>query len=307
MLKKALAEKPTSQESVNKILIEQLMVNVGDISSIIEEHGHNIFGQSNLMSTEEINDNSLEFLELFVLILHAGDKIDRRSTEFKALRQFFSTLSQQIQMRGGNMDDFVRYIQFLQQLFLDSLGCNDTLSFESSREVLLQLASVFNDIVLDVFHIYIEEKESTIKAQQEELLETSTPITEIWDGVLTLPIIGTLDSSRTMNVMDKLLTQIEKNRTRVVVIDVTGVQAIDSQVSHHLIQMIRAIGLMGSMAIITGIRPEIARALTSLNIDLGGVTTRSSLAEGLKEAFRYLGISSWDIHAAPETGKTAAA
>ncbi|MGB5606180.1 MAG: STAS domain-containing protein, partial [Gammaproteobacteria bacterium] len=79
-----------------------------------------------------------------------------------------------------------------------------------------------------------------------------------------------------------------------VVIDVTGVQAIDSQVSHHLIQMIRAIGLMGSVAIITGIRPEIARALTSLNIDLEGVTTRSSLAEGLKEAFRYLGISSWE-------------
>jgi rsbT co-antagonist protein RsbR len=120
--------------------------------------------------------------------------------------------------------------------------------------------------------------------------ETSTPITEIWDGVLTLPIIGTLDSSRTVSVMEKLLSRIEKERARVVVMDITGVVAIDSQVSHHLVQMMHAIGLMGAMAILTGIRPEIARALTSLNIDLGGVVTRSTLAEGLKEAFVYLGI-----------------
>jgi len=307
MVKESLVEKPVSDENINQILIEQLMVNIGKISTVIEKHGHTIFGQSNLLSTEEISDNCLEFLELFVLILHAGEKIDRRSAEFKALRQFFTILSQQIQARGGSMDEFVRYVQFLQQLFLDSLGCDDSLSFDTSREVLLLLAGVFNDIVLDVFHVYINDKENTIQAQQEELQETSTPITEIWDGVLTLPIIGTLDSSRTMNVMEKLLVQIEKNRTKVVVIDVTGVQAIDSQVSHHLIQMIRAIGLMGSIAIITGIRPDIARALTSLNIDLDGVITRSTLSDGLKEAFRHLGITSWDSHDTPEHRRVAVA
>lgn len=306
MVKESLVEKPVSDENINQVLIDILMVNIGKISTVIEKHGHTIFGQSNLLSTEEISDNCLEFLELFVLILHASEKIDRRSAEFKALRQFFTILSQQIQARGGSMDEFVRYVQFLQQLFLDSLGCDDSLSFDTSREVLLLLAGVFNDIVLDVFHVYINDKENTIQAQQEELQETSTPITEIWDGVLTLPIIGTLDSSRTMNVMEKLLIQIEKNRTKVVVIDVTGVQAIDSQVSHHLIQMIRAIGLMGSIAIITGIRPDIARALTSLNIDLDGVITRSTLSDGLKEAFRYLGITSWDSHDLPEQRKISA-
>ena len=94
-----------------------------------------------------------------------------------------------------------------------------------------------------------------------------------------------------MMVMESLLTRIEAERARIVVIDVTGVQAIDTQVSHHLIQMIRAVGLMGSEAILTGIRPEIARSLTSLNIDLGGVTTKSKLSEGLKEAFRRLKIN----------------
>jgi rsbT co-antagonist protein RsbR len=171
------------------------------------------------------------------------------------------------------------------------LEAEEGLSFNQTREILLLLANVFNDIVLDVFHVYLTEKESTILAQQEELRHTSTPITEIWDGVLTLPIIGTLDSSRTMIVMEKMLSRIEADRARVVVIDVTGVQAIDSQVSHHLIQMIRAVGLMGAAAILTGIRPEIARAITSLNIDLSMVATRATLSEGLKEAFRLLGIT----------------
>jgi len=107
---------------------------------------------------------------------------------------------------------------------------------------------------------------------------------------LTLPIIGSLDSSRTMVVMEKLLAKIEDERSRMVVIDVTGVITIDSQVAHHLIQTMRAIKLMGATPIVTGIRPDIARALTNLNIDLGNVTTRSTLSEGLKEAFRHLNI-----------------
>lgn len=281
----------TKQKSVNELLIEQLMTKVAMISQTIEERGQTIFGHSNLLSNDEINDYSLEFLELFVLLLHSGDKIDRRGSEFKALRQFFSNFSQQIRIRGGDLDEFVRFVQFLQGAFLDNLAADESIDFMQTREIMLLLGSVFNDIILDVFHIYLEEKERTIQAQQEELKHTSTPITEIWDGVLTLPIIGTLDSSRTMTVMEKLLSRIEKDRAKVVVLDVTGVQAIDSQVSHHLIQMIRAVGLMGAQAILTGIRPEIARAITSLNIDLSAVSTRATLAEGLKEAFQILGVS----------------
>lgn len=285
-----MTTKKNTQKAVNNALIEQLMTNVGRISSIIEDQGHSIFGQTNLLSKDEINDYSLEFLELFVVVLQAGDEINRNGMEFKAFRQFFRTCSQQILMRGGSLDEFVRYIQFLQRVFLDNLETDEGIDARLMREIPLLLAGVFNDIMLDVFHVYLQEKEKTIQAQQEELRQTATPITEIWDGVLTLPVIGSLDSSRTMMVMDKLLSRIETERAQVVVIDVTGVVAIDSQVSHHLIQMIRAIGLMGATAILTGIRPDIARAITSLNIDLGAVTTRSTLSEGLKLAFRQLGI-----------------
>lgn len=285
-----MAKETPQEKSTNQILIEQLMQNVGKISAIIEKEGQSIFGHKNILSNNEINDYSLEFLELLTMLLHAGDKVDRRGAEYKALRQFFANFSQQIQVRGGDMDEFVRYVHFLQRVFLENLEADKSISFEKTREILLLLGIIFNDIILDVFHIYLEGKEKTILAQQEELRQTSTPITEIWDGVLTLPIIGSLDSSRTMIVMEKLLQRIESDRARVVVIDVTGVMAIDSQVSHHLIQMIRATGLMGATAILTGIRPEIARALTSLNIDLSAVTTRSKLSEGLKEAFRQLQI-----------------
>ncbi|WP_019584054.1 MULTISPECIES: STAS domain-containing protein [unclassified Thioalkalivibrio] len=285
-----MAKQPAKSKTADQILIEQLMLNIGTISGVIEERGKNIFVQGNILSKDEINDYSVEFLELFVMLLQSGSKVDRRSAEFKALRQLFTTMSQQIQVRGGNMEEFVRYIQFMQHVMIDGLGEDGQLSAQQLKETLLLLAGVFNDIILDVYRVYLEQKESTIQAQQEELREISTPITEIWDGVLTLPIIGTLDSSRTMIVMEKLLERIEQDRARVVVMDVTGVLAIDSQVSHHLVQMIRAVGLMGASAVLTGIRPEIARALTSLNIELGDVLTRSTLAEGLKEAFKILDV-----------------
>ena len=290
-----MTNKKNSNKSTNKLLIEMFMTQVGAITNVIDEQGEKIFVSDNLLNPDEIKDYSLEFMELLVNVLHAGDKIDRRGIEYKALRRFFTEFSNQIQVRGGSLDEFIRYIQFLQKVFLEGLKQDSKLSFDEVRAVLLLVAGIFNDISLDVFNVYLEEKERTIKAQQDEIKQTSTPITEIWDGVLTLPIIGTLDSSRTVSVMENLLLRIEQDRARVVVMDITGVVAIDSQVSHHLIQMMRAIGLMGAKAILTGIRPDIARALTSLNIDLGDVMTRSTLSEGLKEAFIYLGVETSSI------------
>lgn len=271
-------------------LIEQLKLQIGNISAVIETQGQSVFGTSNLMSDDEITDFSMEFLELMVMLLDTPNPLDDKQPAFIALRSFFKNMSRQILVRGGKIDDFVRYMQFLQRSFLTTLQTDDDMSVEDMRATLLLLSSVFNELTLTVFQSFLGEKELTINAQQDELRETATPITEIWDGVLTLPIIGTLDSNRTMLMMEALLNRIASDRASAVVMDVTGVRSINSQVSHHLIQMVRAIQLMGADAILTGIRPEIARALTSLNIDLGNVTTRASLSDGLKEAFRRLGV-----------------
>lgn len=279
-----------NKSEASRTLIEQLKLQVGHISSRIEAEGQAVFGEANVLSTDEITDLSVEFLELMVMLLDTDNPLDSHQPAFRALKTFFGNISQQIVSRGGRMEDFVRYMQFLQRAFIESLGHDEEVSPEDMRAILLLLSSVFNELLLAVFQTYLEEKERTIDAQQRELRETSTPITEIWDGVLTLPIIGTLDSSRTLLIMEALLNRIAQERASAVVMDVTGVHTVDSQVSHHMIQMVRAIQLMGATAILTGIRPEIARAMTSLNIDLGNVTTRATLSDGLKEAFRLLGV-----------------
>jgi rsbT co-antagonist protein RsbR len=283
-------------------LRDLLKLQIGNISETIEREGRNIFGGSNnLLANEEITDFCLEFLQLLIALLESRDPTDDTTPQFHALEMFFNNLSKQILVRGGRVEDLVRFNQFMQRTLIESLEKEDQAAaraskqaaqqdFQELKEILLFLSGTFNELDLAVFQAYLEEKEKTIYAQEAELRETATPITQIWDGVLTLPIIGTLDSSRTMLVMEALLNRIAQDRAQAVVMDLTGVKNIDSQVSHHLIQMVRAVQLMGSDAILTGIRPEIARALTSLNIDLGGVSTRASLSDGLKEAFRRMNI-----------------
>jgi rsbT co-antagonist protein RsbR len=282
--------------AVKKELGEKLAalfsLKVGNISPALEEPGRKYFcGDSRLMDQDEVADLSSEFENLIFSLLRSSDPNNKTSHEFCALEMFFAGLSQRVLMRGGHVEDVVRYCQALQLALIDALEKASGVAFGQSRSVLLYFTSVFNELIMAIFRVYLEERESAVQAQQAELRETATPITEIWDGVLTLPIIGTLDSSRTMLVMDALLNRISKDRAKAVVMDLTGVKSIDSQVSHHLIQMVRAVQLMGSDAIVTGIHPEIARALVSLNIDLVNVTTRASMADGLKEAFSRMGIT----------------
>ena len=278
--------------AISTKIIELLKLQIGNISEIIEKEGMTIFsGNNNLLSADEITDFCIEFLQLLVELLLSKDPHDDSSPQFHAMEMYFKNLSRQLLVRGGRVEDLVRYIQFMQRTLIEALSNDkENISLEDMRDALLFLSATFNEMTLAVFQAYLDEKERTINAQEAELRETATPITEIWDGVLTLPIIGTLDSNRTMLIMEALLNYIAKDHARAVVMDLTGVRNIDSQVSHHLIQMVRAVQLMGADAILTGIRPEIARALTSLNIDLGGVTTRASLSDGLKEAFRSMGI-----------------
>jgi rsbT co-antagonist protein RsbR len=281
-IKKGLSEKLTALFNLK----------ISNISAVLEEPGRKFFcSNSRLMDEDEVADLSSEFHSLIASLLESKDPSDNTSPEFHALEMFFTNLSRNILMRGGNVEEVVRYTQVLQFTLIDALEKSSSILFSQSRSVLLYFNGIFNELIMAVFRAYLDERERTLQAQQTELRETATPITEIWDGVLTLPIIGTLDSNRTMLVMEALLKRIAQDRAQAVVMDLTGVKNIDSQVSHHLVQMVHAVQLMGSDAIITGISPEIARALVSLNIDLTNITTRASMSDGLKEAFRRMGIT----------------
>ena len=281
----------TQKKDISEKVAALFSLKVGNISAELEEPGRKFFCQdSHVMDEDEVADFSGEFMNLVVALLASHDPTNQGSPQFHALQMFFTGLSQKVLVRGGHVEDVVRYTQQLQQTLIAALEKDSGIAFTQSRSVLLYFTTVFNELIMSVFRAYLEEKEQALYAQEQELRETATPITEIWDGVLTLPIIGTLDSSRTMLVMEALLNRIAKDHASAVVMDLTGVKNIDSQVSHHLIQMVRAVQLMGSEAIITGIRPEIARALISLNINMSDITTRASLSDGLKEAFRGMGI-----------------
>jgi rsbT co-antagonist protein RsbR len=281
-----------TRKGLSEKLTALFSLKIGNISAALEEPGRKFFCSNNrLMDQDEVADLSSEFQNLIASLLGSKDPNNNTSPEFHALEMFFTNLSRNILMRGGNVEEVVRYTQLLQFTLIDALEKSSSIPFSQSRSVLLYFTGIFNELIMAVFRAYLEERERTLQAQQAELRETATPITEIWDGVLTLPIIGTLDSSRTMLVMEALLKRVAKDHAKAVVMDLTGVKSIDSQVSHHLVQMVHAVQLMGSDAIITGIRPEIARALVSLNIDLTNITTRASMSDGLKEAFRRMGIT----------------
>ena len=130
----------------------------------------------------------------------------------------------------------------------------------------------------------IEERkraEEIISRQAQEILEVSTPVIQIWEGIVAVPIIGTLDSIRTEQLMEQLLQKIVETGSEVALIDVTGVPTIDSQTARYIIETIKAVNLLGAEVVLTGIRPEIARTLVQLGIDLSNVNTRSSFATGL--------------------------
>lgn len=136
----------------------------------------------------------------------------------------------------------------------------------------------------------LEEKLALIEQQRKAIEELSTPIIKIWERVLVLPLIGTLDTRRSQRLTEALLTDIATTQTRVTILDITGVPTVDSAVANHILKTVAAVQLLGASCVITGIRPEVAQTMVHLGVDLSGVETLSTLAEGLKWAFRSLNI-----------------
>ncbi|MEH3021822.1 MAG: STAS domain-containing protein [Pseudomonas oryzihabitans] len=137
---------------------------------------------------------------------------------------------------------------------------------------------------------YVGGRETVIREQQESLLELSTPVVELWDGILAIPLIGALDSNRTQVVMESLLEKIVQTESDIAIIDITGVPTVDTMVAQHLLKTVTAARLMGAQCIISGIRPQIAATIVHLGVDLGDVITKASLADAFRLALRQQGV-----------------
>jgi rsbT co-antagonist protein RsbR len=184
---------------------------------------------------------------------------------------------------------------YYMQLMIPQIYSNPDFDTETANGIFMALHKIINLDQELAISAYIHATDEVISRQTEEILEMSTPVIQIWDGVVAAPIIGMLDSGRTQQFMERLLEAIVETNSPVALIDITGVPQIDTATAQHLIDTINAVKLLGSQVIITGVRPVIAQTLVHLGIDLSGIITRPTMASGLKVALDKLSIKVTDM------------
>jgi rsbT co-antagonist protein RsbR len=219
-----------------------------------------------------------------------GDVLDIESTEAAALRNFLETLSRTMAARGATSAQTAQFVFSLKKPVFNQLRKALGTDATALADGIWSATELFDQLGLHTVATYQKSREDVIRRQQEEMLELSTPVVKLWEGVLALPMIGTLDSSRTQIVMESLLQRIVETGSEIAIIDITGVPTVDTLVAQHLLKTVTAIRLMGADCIISGIRPQIAQTIVHLGIDLQGVTTKATLADALTLAMKRSGF-----------------
>lgn len=208
----------------------------------------------------------------------AGGAFEAFSPAFDEARALLSELSRRRARQGFSPTETCVAVFALKDALLPSLP-------EAGRlELFSALAGLVDELGLFSFETYAAAREEIIADQAEQLLELSTPVIKLWEGVVAVPLVGTLDSARTQVVMEKLLESLVSTGSEHAIIDITGVPAVDTQVAQHLLKTVAAARLMGAECIVSGIRPQIAQTMVALGIELGDITTKATLADALLAA-----------------------
>lgn len=244
-----------------------------------------ISARPDLMSDSELRRESVEFLDLLLAAVDDGASADISMEPWTLLREFLGAISRSRATQGFSPTETAAFVFSLKQPAFALLQAD-----LKDEAALLGEVWSFN-VIIDKLGLYTTEvfqlsREEIIRRQQAEMLELSTPVVQLWEGILALPLIGTLDSERAQVIMENLLQGIVDKGSGVAIIDITGVPAVDTQVAQHLIKTVSAARLMGAQCIISGIRPQIARTMAQLGVSFEGVVTTASLADALAHAFR---------------------
>jgi rsbT co-antagonist protein RsbR len=219
--------------------------------------------------------------------LHEKNIDDVNSPDFDHVIEILSGITISRAKQGFSPRETGMFVQSLKEALLEVLKSEISNSKELF-EATLKIMRLLDNFAIITFETYIKGREEVILRQTDEITEISTPVIRVWDGILALPIIGTLDSARTQVVMESLLTEIVSTGSSVAILDISGVPTVDSLVAQHLLKAVSATRLMGADCIISGIRPEIAQTIVHLGIDLSTIITKASLASALQYAFRTL-------------------
>src|SRR5215203_2069654 len=279
------------------------MIDKSEIPNILQDHEEELLEnwvqvqllsstrRSDLISDFELRQQSAEFLRAFRQASQGSDVIDITSSQWDHVREILTEISRSRAQQGFTSSETATFVFSLKQplfaLLRQELGKNaDTLAEENwVATVLLDKLGLFTT------EVYQQNREAVIVRQQQELLELSTPVVKLWEGILALPLIGTLDSARTQVVMESLLQAIVDTGSNVAIIDITGVPTVDTLVSQHLLKTVAAARLMGADCIISGIRPQIAQTIVHLGVDLSAVSTKATLADAFRRALEMTGQS----------------
>lgn len=208
---------------------------------------------------------------------------------FEALQAYSRNLSERIIPRGVETHEVVGIVLLLRDVLARSLFAKYQDDVNKLNRILDAYEPAANRIANTVAVGFVQERERIIREQQEAIRELSTPVLQVRERLLILPIIGAIDPQRARQLTEQLLRGIRTNRARVVVIDITGVAALDSSVANHLVQTVEASRLLGATVIVTGLSPEIAQTLVTIGVDLGKMNTVGDLQGGIEEAERLLG------------------
>jgi len=240
--------------------------------------------RDDLMSNEDLRTESDELITALVKSLNEKSLDNLESSEFDYVIEILSGISISRAKQGFSPRETGVFIMSLKEALLEVLQ-EEIKNSAELYDTMLKISRLFDSFSIIAFETYIKGREEVILRQTDEITEISTPVIRVWDGILALPIIGTLDSARTQVVMESLLTEIVESGSSVAILDISGVPTVDSLVAQHLLKTVSATRLMGAECIISGIRPEIAQTIVHLGIDLSGIVTKASLASALVFAF----------------------
>ena len=237
----------------------------------------------------ELRSQSREFLNLLQQATQGGNVGDVQGPSYGRVRDMLGDISRSRSLQGFSPSETATFVFSLKRPLFARIRIELATDAESLATVTWTATELLDRLGLYTTEVYQKSREEVITRQQQELLELSTPVVKLWDGILALPMIGTLDSARTQVVMESLLQRIVETGADIAIIDITGVPTVDTLTAQHLIKTITAARLMGADCIISGIRPQIAQTIVHLGVDLGAVITKATLADAFRRALDMTG------------------
>jgi rsbT co-antagonist protein RsbR len=239
-----------------------------------------------LISESDLNEQSQQFFEVFCEAAQHDNLSDITTSEWGPVRRLLDQLSQRHAEQGFSPSETAAFVFSLKESVFVTLRLELQQTPQSLLDLIVMSSELLDKLGLYVTELHQRNRESVIMRQQQELLELSTPVVKLWEGILAVPLIGTLDSARTQIVMENLLETIVKESAPIAIIDITGVPTVDTLVAQHLLQTVAAARLMGADCFISGVRPQIAQTIVHLGLDLSAITTKATLADAFRLALQ---------------------